>query len=70
MFQYGQLSGSLRLEHRHGDGSVAPMEREDPRDGADPERDWQRGHVYVCTRCHETVVVGTDAEGVEVTEAG
>jgi hypothetical protein len=70
MFQYGQLAGGLRLEHRHDDGSSAPMEPADRREPSDPERDWQRGHVFVCTRCNETVLVATDEPGPELTEAG
>ena len=67
MFQYGVLGEGLRIEHRHGDGSWAVMEREDPHDAADvdPEREWDRGHVYVCA-CGEEVRVtgsaGADAE--------
>lgn len=70
MFQYGQVSDAIRIEHRHGDGSTAPMKRLDPHDPADPEREWQRGHVFVCTACHESVTVAVDETGSETTEAG
>jgi hypothetical protein len=57
----------LHMEHRHGDGSWAALERRpdhhDPSDH-DPERDWARGAVYVCTTCDEEVRV-TPSEGIE-----
>ena len=60
MFQYGAVAESLRIEHRHGDGSWAAMERADPHDPAelDPEREWERGHVYVCECGEEIRVMG------------
>ena len=59
MFQYGIVAGGAQIKHQHADGTWAPMEAEDPHDRAqaDPERDWERGHVYVCTVCHETISV-------------
>ena len=58
MFQYGALAEGLRIEHQHADGSWSVMEPRDPHDPADrdPEREWDRGHVYVCA-CGETVRV-------------
>jgi hypothetical protein len=66
MFQYGALAEGLRIEHKHADGSWSVMEPRDPHDSAgfDPEREWDRGHVYVCA-CGETVRIaepGGDAE--------
>ena len=63
MFQYGALGEGLRIEHQHADGSWSPMEPEDAHDPADrdPERDWERGHVYVCD-CGEAVRVSGAAE--------
>jgi len=30
----------------------------------DPERDWNRGHVYICPRCAESVrISASDAQG-------
>jgi hypothetical protein len=59
MFQYGPLSElELRIQHQHNDGSWSPLEREsNPHDPAqlDPEQEWQRGHVYVCSACQERV---------------
>ena len=59
---YGQPSAALfRVEHQHSDGTwstLRPVEH-DPHDAAeyDPERDWGRGHVYVCSSCQERVRV-------------
>jgi hypothetical protein len=50
---------SLRLEHRHSDGSWGRFERSH-HDAADhdQERDWSKGKiVYACTRCDEIVRV-------------
>jgi hypothetical protein len=57
MFQYGTVAEGLRIQHQHDDGSWAPMEPRDPHNvaEADPERDWKRGRVYVCTTCEETI---------------
>jgi hypothetical protein len=57
---YGRIAGlSLRLEHRHDDGSWAALERapHDPADH-DPERSWGRGQVFACTTCDEQVRIG------------
>lgn len=57
---------SLRLEHRHSDGSWGTFERV-PHDAAehDPERDWVKGHVlFSCTTCDELVRVATDEEPI------
>jgi hypothetical protein len=74
MFQYGMVAGSLMVEHQHADGSWAALEpREDARDPAelDPERDWNRGHVYVCPRCGETVRVSvTDDRAAPTPDVG
>jgi hypothetical protein len=68
MFQLGQLGNALRVEHRHSDGSWSTMhadagEHHDPA-GHDPEREWAKGHVYVCRRCGEEVRISAD-EGQE-----
>jgi hypothetical protein len=65
MFQYGQLSNPLfLLQHQHSDGSWGTMVPEqnpdpehEPHDPAqlDPEKEWQRGHVFVCNKCEERV---------------
>ena len=59
---YGQPSAALfRVEHQHNDGTWSALQpaEHDPHDPAekDPERDWDRGHVYVCTSCQERVRV-------------
>ncbi len=57
---YGRITeASLRLEHRHRDGTWGRFERvpHDPADH-DPERDWAKGKiVYSCTSCDELVRV-------------
>lgn len=68
MFQYGTVVGGIQIEHQHDDGSWAPMEPRDPHDAADydPERDWERGRVYVCTTCQETIrILGPDDRAAE-----
>ncbi len=68
MFQYGQISETpLYLEHRHADGSWSAMEREEGEEHSDPgqhdpERDWLRGHVYICRSCGERVRVSGPSE--------
>lgn len=55
---YGRITeASLQLEHRHGDGSWAPLEREHHDVSEhDPEREWAKGMiVYSCTTCEELV---------------
>ena len=49
---------SLRLTHRHNDGSWSQLEKQSHNDAAahDPERDWS-GTLYICKKCDEQVVV-------------
>ena len=57
----------LRMQHRHNDGTWSTLERRpDHHDAADhdPERDWARGQVYVCTTCDEEVRIALN-EGDE-----
>ena len=60
---YGRIvEESLRIEHRHGDGSVGVFEPA-PHDAAahDPERNWAAGHiVYACASCDEQIRVGRE----------
>jgi len=70
MFRYGQGVGALfGLEHRHSDGTWERLEpaARDPHDqaGSDPERQWERGHVFVCPGCGETVRVSMGESGEE-----
>lgn len=62
---YGRIvEASLRIEHRHGDGSVGVFEPS-PHDAADhdPERDWIAGQVvYACTSCDEQIRVSAGDE--------
>jgi hypothetical protein len=60
MFRYGDLTASLfRVEHQHRDGTWSLLQpaTHDPHDQAeyDPEREWDRGHVFVCPACQEKV---------------
>ncbi len=47
-----------RIEHRHGDGSWAPLvpEAHDPAQ-RDPERGWLGRKRFRCLTCHERVVL-------------
>lgn len=57
---HGQPSAALfQVEHQHNDGTWSTLRpaQHDPHDQAeyDPEREWDRGHVYICTSCEERV---------------
>lgn len=64
---FNQLAGmSLRLEHRHADGSWSTLERShhDPANH-DPERDWANAQIYSCPTCDEQIrVTAPDTEQV------
>jgi hypothetical protein len=50
----------MRVRHQHKDGAWAEMGREESHHGPadhDAERDWNRGFVYRCHTCPETVIV-------------
>ena len=54
-----------RIEHRHGDGSWAPMVEEGSHhDSAqhDPERSWGKRRLFRCTRCDESVLIGPEED--------
>jgi len=54
-----------RIEHRHGDGSWAPMvEEASHHDSAehDPERSWGKRRLFRCTRCDESVLIEPEEE--------
>ena len=70
MFQYGIVAGDVRIEHQHADGSWATMEPRDPHAPAenDPEREWERGRVYVCTVCQEAIRIA-EPEGAGGSES-
>ena len=54
---------SLRLHHRHDDGTWGEFEprpsHHDPADH-DPERGWAEGVIYKCTTCDEEVSVSVE----------
>lgn len=59
---YGRVSElSLRLQHRHTDGTWGSLEPRSHHDAADhdPERKWGSGEIYACTTCDEEVHVDT-----------
>ncbi len=62
---------SLRLEHRHSDGSWYEFERthHDPADH-DPERQWANGEIYTCKACDEQVRVRTPDPGLIIDPGG
>ena len=65
MDQLRFVETQYRLEHRHDDGSYAPMQEQPLHHGApehDPERQWSLGRIFRCTRCDEavTLVPGDD----------
>ena len=57
---------AFRMEHRHRDGSWAPLERV-PHDAADhdAERSWLRRGVFRCTQCAQQVEVTIEPGGEE-----
>jgi hypothetical protein len=56
---------TVRLQHRHGDGSWSDLRPRDVHDPAetDPERSWASGRLYVCTTCDEQVRIAPDEPG-------
>lgn len=62
---------SLRMEHRHLDGSWQEFERtqHDPA-GLDPERQWGNGEIYTCKVCDEQVRVRTPDPGLIIDPGG
>jgi hypothetical protein len=62
----------LDIKHHHDDGSWAEMEPRDAHDaaGLDEERDWQRGHVYVCRECQETIAISPAEADPSASNAG
>ena len=55
---YGQPAAALfQVEHQHSDGTWSTLQPAagDPHDsaGSDPEREWDRGHVFICTSCQD-----------------
>jgi hypothetical protein len=65
MTPYSQLLvHSMHEEHRHSDGTWGRLEPSPAHDVAerDPERAWQAGRVYQCTRCSEEVRISIPAD--------
>lgn len=70
---YNQLAElSLRLEHRHSDGSWGELKRSHHEVADhDPERDWAKGGaIYVCTTCDEQVRVSSPDRGLSIDPGG
>jgi hypothetical protein len=58
MTPYSQLlAHSMRVEHRHSDGSWGGLEPSPAHDAAesDPERGWPASRIYPCTTGREQV---------------
>ena len=69
---FNQLAGmSLRLEHRHLDGSWNELEQShhDPSEH-DPERSWAKGDIYVCKNCDEQVRVSVPDDETAIGPGG
>jgi hypothetical protein len=66
MMDYNRIAEvQYRIEHRHEDGSWAPMiEEQNHHDAAehDPERSWGKGRVFRCTKCDEGVLIEPEEE--------
>jgi hypothetical protein len=59
---------SFALQHRHNDGKWERLEQRTHHAPADhdPERDWERGRLFVCPSCEEQVrIVTTDGEAAD-----
>jgi hypothetical protein len=73
---YGHPAAALfQIEHQHSDGTwsgLQPVGTEAHDSAAsDPEREWDRGHVYICTTCEERVrVIGPAPEAQDRVEGG
>jgi len=73
---YGNPAAALfQIEHQHSDGTWSTLvpAGTDAHDaaGSDPEREWDRGHVYICTTCEERVrVIGPAPDVAERMQAG
>ncbi len=66
MDQLRFVETAYRIEHRHNDGSWAPMEEQPQHHGQpehDPERRWSLGRIFRCTRCEESVTIVPGGEG-------
>ena len=66
---YGRIAElTLRVKHRHEDGSWGTLEpspsHHDPA-AHDPERDWGTGTLYICKACGEEVIVSTVEDPAE-----
>ncbi len=59
-------TAAFRIEHRHQDGSWAPLEQV-PHDAAehDAERAWLRHQVFRCTHCEQEVEVTIEPMNAE-----
>ena len=59
---YGNPAAALfQIEHQHSDGTWSTLEPAGTEvhdaAGSEPERAWDRGHVYICASCEERVRV-------------
>jgi hypothetical protein len=66
MDQLRFVETQYRLEHRHDDGSWAPMVEQPRHHSAvehDPEHSWGIRRIFRCTRCEETATIIAGDEG-------
>ncbi len=65
------LELTLRMEHQHSDGSWGRYEPRQHHDAADhdPEREWGKATTYVCTSCHDEIIVSTEEAPLDRGEA-
>jgi hypothetical protein len=53
----------FRFEHRHDDGSWAPMEGVAPSpSNSDLERSWSKGRIFRCNSCAEQIRIAPDLD--------
>jgi hypothetical protein len=53
----------FRFEHRHDDGSWAPMEGVPPSPSdRDTERSWSKGRIFRCKSCNEQIRIAADLD--------
>jgi hypothetical protein len=66
-----RIAQQLRLQHRHSDGSWAPMEPAHHGQAEhDAERGWLKGLIFRCRTCDEEVEVTQEPEATDQASRG